>query len=118
MRIMTSNCVISEALCSMYVAMFSPSMSMLHHECSRGTLSALPVTISVVLDDSLFSPINLYKNYLKIQIFINVRVATILPPGDHNFGSHDRPRYNGICIIIRHVITRADCIIQFWLCFL
>ena len=31
------------------------------------------------------------------------------PPVGHNFGCHDRPRYNWTPVIMRNVTTRADC---------
>ena len=39
-------------------------------------------------------------------------VATILRLGGQHFGSYDRSRYNRICVIIKRVITMADCTIK------
>ena len=43
--------------------------------------------------------------YENVHSFINV--ATILPPGVQNLWSHNRPRYNRMCVITRRVISRV-----------
>ena len=80
-------------------------------------LLALRFGISRVLDNGkahfiCFITENMY-HYENVQIIINVETITnteyyILQSGGETFGSHDRPRYNRICIITRHIITRAD----------
>ena len=47
--------------------------------------------------------------YENVKILVDVRITTILPPGGHNFGCHDRPRYNRVRVIVRRVVARADC---------
>ena len=43
-----------------------------------------------------------------VQIILFINVATILPPGGHNFGSHDQMCYNRMHVITCRIIMRAD----------